>query len=421
MQQKSSILKIFLVDLLFGPAIPDKIDLPESLKIDPELNFLAVESDNQLVDSLAIKIMKKKSSEDSEFQQCKIRSSTIKLDAHLSNPLILQILKGVKISSALRESVVIRALVNTVFEKSYLYFFIYSSLNIMAVILFTLSSIWELLNFYIVIPLFLLCILLLLYEFIVFSQGVWRYVSDIWNWIDLLIYPCMSFFTVYHLIFGYEYQKEWYYNSILFSALFIIYVRSITMLKAIKGARYLIAMILKVFSDTKMFLGVLLVFIIMSTNLESLTQKVNDGFEFDKSLLAWFKLIDGQYNYGYGNWDGSADFQFLLYILYLFSGIFTGLILFNILIAIVSKTFDDFTERQGAINLEEQIDMLLDLGVFMNIFICSKKRKVQREGEGEGHYLHVAEIATQKNIKRLIIDVEDVSYFFWVLILIFRI
>lgn len=89
--------------------------------------------------------------------------------------------------------------------------------------------------------------------------------------------------------------------------------------------------------------------------MELLTRKVDvfEGSVFSGTIIEFFMAFDGQYNYGYGNWDGSSTYPVLLYLVYMFSGIFTSLVLFNILIAIVSATFDDFTDNRRAINTEE--------------------------------------------------------------------
>ena len=106
-------------------------------------------------------------------------------------------------------------------------------------------------------------------------------------------------------------------------------------------------MILNVFVETWIFIVLLFILILIHSCLELLTKKVSfDGkSEFEGTWSELFIVLDGQYNVGYGNWEGSHEYPVLLYILYLYSGVFTGLVLFNILIAIVSGTYEDFNNK----------------------------------------------------------------------------
>lgn len=404
-RKSSSNFQKFALSLFFDESTPIKMDKPDKMRIDPEDEYSVIEDEGYPLTRAIVENMQKNSPSGMEAQTCTLRSSKIKFNLSLTDSLVFKLLIAAQKSPTLQESVTLRAIIDTVFQKASYYFFAYSALNILTVCLFSYSSIWEALDLYVIIPMISINIIMLLYEIGVFIQGPSRFIQDNWNWVDLLIYPLMTIVTIFHLIFGYEYQKEWYTNIFLFLSLAIIYTRSITMLRAIGKARYLIAMILQVFSDITVFLIVLCIVIIICANMQILTRKVVEGEEFEGTFLAWIKVIDGQYNYGYGNWDGSDSFQPLLYTLYLFSGIFTGLVMFNILIAIVSKTFDDFTERQGAINTKEQLYMLMDLGSFMRLILCKNMRKSVTKGK----FIHIGEVRKNLEIEDLIENLESVN------------
>lgn len=403
-QQNSKIFQKFAFSLFFETSYSNKIDIPERMVIDPDISYIITEGPEPFLMKQNILKMQSQGPKNMESSPCVIRSSKIRFSTYLTDPIIIIVLRKVRDSSTLRESRIVRALVDQVFKKTSVYFTIYSSLNFVTVTLFSLHSIWEFTHLAIVIPLFGTSALMMFYELVILLKGPSKFANDGWNLIDLMIYPSMIAYTIYHLFYGFDYQINDFYNSIIYLFMVIVYTRSITMLRALDKARYLVAMISQVCLDIRFFLFLMLIIIILTANTEILSKKVALGVEYEGTFDEWLKTIDDQYNYAFGNWGESNTFQWLHYQVYLFSGVFTGLVLFNILIAIVSKTFEDFTERQGAINLEEQLNMLIDLGAFMTV-----GRSTSTMRSAGGSYLHIAEMGSDTDLRSVIQTSNKVS------------
>ena len=67
-----------------------------------------------------------------------------------------------------------------------------------------------------------------------------------------------------------------------------------------------------------------------------------DDGEQPKYSFTWDQLrlsSDVIYNWGYGNWEGNGGMNALNFWFYIHTGIFIGLVIFNLLIAIISGTY----------------------------------------------------------------------------------
>lgn len=101
--------------------------------------------------------------------------------------------------------------------------------------------------------------------------------------------------TIYHLLVGYEYQKIWYYNLIPFTILTMVYIRGLAYSRVFIGSSFFISMILHVFFKIQGFLYLMFLIIIMTTNMEILTKKVDvdNGAKFLGTLIEYFVALDG--------------------------------------------------------------------------------------------------------------------------------
>lgn len=404
------LIEFMLLSKIFGKSIPHKIQNPKILPIDSDIGYTISESNQYLLNQKIVEKLSKEAPKNTEKQICEMKSSRDKIDLSIFNTQTLQLLHTFKRYPRLRESKIVRAFIDRVYNKNSSFFYFYSLLYLIVLIIFSLNTIWEFNTLYMIIPFFIICILMLIYEFLVLIADPVRFFGYKWNFLDLLIYPLMTGFTIYHRVKGYEYQKKWYLNALALGLISVVYIRGVSMLKVYDEARYLISMILHVFLDIKLFLVLLLLFILLTTNMELLTRKVDivDGASFLGTLIEYFQAVDGQYNYGYGNWDDSSTYPVLLYSVYLFSGIFTSLVLFNILIAIVSATFEHFTDNQGAINTEEQLNMVLDYGSSIKLLqLFRQPGRMLAEGE----YVHVAVATEDVDILTVSEKIEEVSNF----------
>lgn len=91
-----------------------------------------------------------------------------------------------------------------------------------------------------------------------------------------------------------------------------------------------------------------------------------DPQEFEPSLLFLFKNINKVYETGYGNWGDSGEFGWPQYFYFMLEGLLFPLVMFNFLIAIISKTYDNIEEKQEYFGTIELIVILLDICSFSN-------------------------------------------------------
>ena len=109
-----------------------------------------------------------------------------------------------------------------------------------------------------------------------------------------------------------------------------------------------------------------------------------------EKVFSWRELVrssDVIYNWGYGNWEDPLEMNDITFVFYLHTTVFIGLVMFNLLIAIISGTFEEFTEDRIMVDLEEILDMLTEMATFLNV-VRSIRMKFFGWGGGELTFYH---------------------------------
>ena len=158
--------------------------------------------------------------------------------------------------------------------------------------------------------------------------------------------------------------------------------RALLQLRVVDPTRYLIAMIIRVFVDIVPFITILISAIVIIACLEVNTIKSIEDFSYEGTFGELLKKIDWVYNMGYGNWEGQDEYPYHLYILYIFQGLLFAFIMFNLLIAIISSTYENYVENREEIDIQELIEILLDFSSILSPFLTAKK-------QNERDYLHI--------------------------------
>lgn len=182
------------------------------------------------------------------------------------------------------------------------------------------------------------CVILFLLEMIVASKDLGYYLSRLYNYFDFYQYITIPIL----LILNYQNKlnhTEQFTNAFLVFTILISTIRSVTLLRVIDGVRYLIDMIFQVFSDMKYF-GIVLVssvgmFAVIEVQTMKLEPDQNQDFHF-------FKSMDYIYNIAFGQWDETRDYNPNRYLVFILYTSFLTLVMLNLLIAIISKTFEKF-------------------------------------------------------------------------------
>ena len=304
----------------------------------------------------------------------------------------------------------LRPVVMTIFEMYRHTFLIYAVINLIGKILLFMIVIFQRQEWYIYVPFYIIYSLMFVYEMIdLFSKG-FGYFNSIYNYLDFGLYPAAMWVVTYVIFQDFEFLKDQFNNFLVFLVLYVALTRAVSMLRAFDSIRYLILMILRVYLDMTPFIIVLTFYIVGTGSLNillSFTNKVlgpgEDGLPRYGLTLEQLRISsDVIYNWGYGNWEGNADMNALNFWFYIHTGVFIGLIMFNLLIAIISGTYEQFTQEKQRVDLKEVIDMLLEMAEFLNFW-----RKI-REGifgvrESEKIYLHFLIPTEEAN------DLEDLT------------
>ena len=108
----------------------------------------------------------------------------------------------------------------------------------------------------------------------------------------------------------------------------------------------------------------------------------NENSEFDSHFF--FTIVNTVYNVGHEIWYDTDELSTYRYIIFFFQSIILTLIIFNVLIAIILKTFEEFEEQKDLKDMSELFEILEDLSALLETFgICYRCRKSKRG------YIHV--------------------------------
>ena len=152
--------------------------------------------------------------------------------------------------------------------------------------------------------------------------------------------------------------------------LYLALLRAVTMSRIFEPARYLMLMILRTYKDMIAFLFILFFLILGKGAIFMVINQTNKEAPGDHSLKEFKHSLDMIYNWGFGNWEGTGSMNTETYSFYLNTGIFVGLVMFNILISIICGTCEEFTEKKEMIDLKEILAMLSEMTTF---FIYAEK------------------------------------------------
>ena len=144
-------------------------------------------------------------------------------------------------------------------------------------------------------------------------------------------------------------------------------------------------MLERVFFDMIPFIIVLFFTIGCFAVIETHVSKVSEDFEPGNGFF--LKKLNQVYEIGYGNWEGADQLPFVNYSILFFESFLFPLVMFNLLIAIISKTFEVFEEEKELKDVQELFEIFKELSAFVRFFSglgCTKKKAEA--------YLHVITI-----------------------------
>ena len=180
-------------------------------------------------------------------------------------------------------------------------------------------------------------------ELISFIHNRVQHLNSFYNIVDLLV--LVGFIPIVVLVLlDSERQPDRLPNTAISIYLAFMSLRGMSQLRVIDSVRYLVAMIERVFFDMIPFIIVLFFTIGSLAVIETQISKVSGDYESGYGFF--LKKLDQVYQTGFGNWDGTDEFPFVNYSVYFFESFLFALVMFNLLIAIISKTFEVFEEEK---------------------------------------------------------------------------
>ena len=215
--------------------------------------------------------------------------------------------------------------------------------------------------------LLLLCVLMnliyVVYEVICAWGEFFDHIFRDMNWLDLACYAVNIFSLI--LIWSRTSQKFRY--IIFVFDIFFYFLRGITYLRIFKQTRYLISMILKVFFDMLSFLIILFLCMaaisMVSMNLKLLRDEEAD---FETSFIDVYLLALGEFR------TLETTDTLIEWIQFIVTTIVMTLVLLNLLIAIISNTYEEVKGQRAFFDLKEKLGIISD---FEN-FLCKLLRRV---------------------------------------------
>ena len=224
----------------------------------------------------------------------------------------------------------------------------------------------------------------LAFEFLAALKDLPYYFSVVFNYMDLIQYmsiPVLSTMVYVSqssdsdLLDRRNTRTNLYINLVILIAGF----RGISGLKLLDSTRYLIAMILQVFFDMAnlalITLLSVIIFSVVGINHLALDSLETEGWlQFRAQMNYYFNVM-------FGNWTDQADeFDSNRFLVYIGSGVFFAFIMANLVIGVISQTFDNFEQTKELVDTQQILAILLEYSSILSYFRRSGVGEADRAG-----------------------------------------
>ncbi len=190
----------------------------------------------------------------------------------------------------------------------------------------------------------------------------WDYFEQFWNYADLLppiLIPVICAFHLNEIIYPDQYEIPAWLISIHAVCSFLLWVKFLYFLRIFKITGYLINMLSNVLWDMKIFLFILTIVIIAfgeaflrlshpTTNIKDLDNESEPLLpNYAAALFFAFGLTLGESS---GDHYPDTMQPITNYIFSVLASLYINIVMLNLLIAIISKSFDRITEDEESAN-----------------------------------------------------------------------
>ena len=380
--KSEKIQKLAIKQFMGSSKLTSDIEGTETFGLSQDRGFVASESDSPLLG----RDVKDRLLSQQEIQEVGTKvnhqSTFIPISQDLSRlPALINTIKQMTPENKLE----MRPLILTIYNKYRKLFYLFSVLSLIGKILLFTTIVFQYYTPFSLVAFYIIYSAMLIFEIIdMFSKGV-KYFFSVYNWFDILLYPAGMGLTGYVVKNGYKFLEQERENFLVVLVLYLALMRAVSMLRVLDSTRYLILMILRVYLDITPFFVVLLMYILGNGCILILIN-ITKG-ERVLNLREFKRTSDIIYNWGYGNWDDPNEMNDLIFFFYIHTGLFIGLVMFNLLIAIISGTYEEYTEDRMMVDLEEILDMLSEMANFLRV-ARSVKEVFVKGSEGKKVFYH---------------------------------
>lgn len=217
--------------------------------------------------------------------------------------------------------------------------------------------------------LIILTIAFLVFELKCASSSYKKYFKDFWNLFDLAILGMGIVITIIVLKYerdGQEYRDNVALNWFRAIVVFGLCARSLTLLRVFSMTRYLISMILRVFTNLIPFVVIILGLILTYAYLWMMVPLLSPAEEGD-TVHTFYASIEAPINIIFGNADPLLpELGPLMFITLMIGNIIFALTMINFLIAIITATFDNVSNKRDIHDVKELLSLIKDFDAFFN-------------------------------------------------------
>ena len=212
--------------------------------------------------------------------------------------------------------------------------------------------------------------LLLVYELTSIFKDSQRWLASYYNYLDIYQYVCIPGIVALNLAGVIDKEDAWL-NFWVAMTLLLAGFRALGELRVIGAIRYLISMITQTAIDMASFVVIvgIMLFLFSLGHIFVSKSTTNQVLSFRDLGLT----LDYYYNVANGDQDQIDGLSFNQLAIHYISGIILAVMMMNLLIAVISLTFDQFQEKKELVDLDEMNTILCDHSIFFSFlkkFFC---------------------------------------------------
>eukprot|EP00347_Sterkiella_histriomuscorum_P010847 403374696 len=240
----------------------------------------------------------------------------------------------------------------------------------------------------------------------VYNLG-WRYFMQFWNYVDIIAPSLVA--VLQSLQFAQDYDVEIdpvLLRCILVFATFFMWIKLLSVLRVFESTGYLIRMIHEVIIDMGVFLLILLITVTMFADTFMRLSDGNDDEEnqftvnFIDAIMYSYSMILGGYDFeNFGNF-----IRPLVYFFWVLCTILDMIVMLNLLIAIISATFEEQNDNKKSAEYAEKAAIIAENHF---VLVQSFKESYQPEDEPEQRHNEIIKNISESKEEFLITQEEN--------------